>query len=86
MVYINPLEVMEMILLYLALLENPEDESAFLEMYHTHLQLLTSVGQKYFTDKWFIEEVPIKKGTTKTRENGLNTELHSDMILQVSRF
>lgn len=45
-----------MILLYLALLENPEDESAFEDVYHTHLPILTRIGQRYFTEKSFIED------------------------------
>ena len=45
-----------MIMLYLAFLENPEDETAFLEMYHKHLPMLTKAGLKFFADKWFVED------------------------------
>jgi len=47
--------------------------------------LRTSDFAGYIAGIPLIEEVPIKKGTTKTRENGLNTGLHGDMILQSYR-
>ena len=49
-------EDMTMFFLYAALLENPEDESAFLEIYHTHLPILTRTGQRYFLEKSFVED------------------------------
>ena len=45
-----------MVLLYLALLESPEDEPAFIELYHTNLPELTKVGQRFFTEKSLIED------------------------------
>ena len=42
--------------IFLALLENQADELAFIEMYQKHLPMLTRTGQRFFTDKSFVED------------------------------
>ena len=45
-----------MTLLYLAMLENHEDESTFLELYRIHSSMLTRIGQRFFKENWFVED------------------------------
>jgi len=45
-----------MIYFYLTLLENPENKALFIEMYHSHLSILTRTGQRFFSEPSFIED------------------------------